>query len=670
MLKGTLKSMDNQNNEPKYKMTIGLSVLEHLGIGLYSNVPAVLSEVVANAWDADAEKVCISIDPDQREIVISDDGSGMTVSDINEKYLKVGYKKRESEPNQGITPKFKRQPMGRKGIGKLSLFSIAETIEIHTVKDGEKNAFRMSSQVIQSKIASQTGEDYHPEPLGSELVQIEQGTSIKLTDLKKRINRVGEFLRKRLARRFSIIGRDDFNVSIDGKFISPKDRDYYKHIQFLWYFGEENKNEEIKKLCSNAKRSVSICEIVDQEKGYQISGWIGTVESTVKKRNQINEATNSIVIFANGKLVHEDMLKDMKEGGVWTKYIIGEIDANFMDDSKEEDIITSARQSLKEDDQRYIQLKEFLQDGVIRQIAANWQKWRRKAGSEKVLRERKNIKRWYDRLKGDLKNNAKELLGKIEALEVGEADKKELCKASMLAFERLSITHQLSILDSLETEKDFERISKIFGDITDLASVLYYVITKSRVEIIKKLEKIIDEDNRERVIQEHIFEALWLLDPSWERAATKGRMEETVTKEFEKVKDRLSDEDRRARIDIRYQTVTGKHVIIELKRYSASISIYALLDQMNKYKKALQTCLEYSDDRYRNMPVETICITGERPRTEETERLLIAAGARWLTYDELIDNARNSYREYLKAEEQISEKISIINSIDEDFATE
>ena len=314
--------MDNQNNEPKYKMTIGLSVLEHLGIGLYSNVPAVLSEVVANAWDADAENVCISIDPNRREIVISDDGSGMTVSDINEKYLKVGYKKRESEPNQGITPKFGRPPMGRKGIGKLSLFSIAETIEIHTVKDGEKNAFRMSSQDIQ-KIASQTGEDYHPEPLGSDLVQIERGTSIKLTDLKKRINRADEFLRKRLARRFSIIGRDDFNVSIDGESISPKDRDYYKHIQFLWYFGEENKNEEIKKLCSNAKRSVSICEIVDQEKGYQISGWIGTVESTVKKRKQIDEDTNSIVIFANGKLVHEDIFKDMKEGGVWTNIHYG-----------------------------------------------------------------------------------------------------------------------------------------------------------------------------------------------------------------------------------------------------------------------------------------------------------------------------------------------------------
>jgi len=35
-----------------YTLTLDLNVLNHLGINLYSNVPAVLSEVVANSWDA------------------------------------------------------------------------------------------------------------------------------------------------------------------------------------------------------------------------------------------------------------------------------------------------------------------------------------------------------------------------------------------------------------------------------------------------------------------------------------------------------------------------------------------------------------------------------------------------------------------------------------------
>ena len=40
-------------------MTVDLSVLEALGINLYSNAAAVLSELVANAYDADS--TCVTI---------------------------------------------------------------------------------------------------------------------------------------------------------------------------------------------------------------------------------------------------------------------------------------------------------------------------------------------------------------------------------------------------------------------------------------------------------------------------------------------------------------------------------------------------------------------------------------------------------------------------------
>ena len=37
----------------EYTLDIDLNVLNHLGLNLYSNVPAVLAELIANAWDAD-----------------------------------------------------------------------------------------------------------------------------------------------------------------------------------------------------------------------------------------------------------------------------------------------------------------------------------------------------------------------------------------------------------------------------------------------------------------------------------------------------------------------------------------------------------------------------------------------------------------------------------------
>ncbi|MEK7856308.1 MAG: ATP-binding protein, partial [Acidobacteriota bacterium] len=88
-------------------MTLSLNVLNHLGLNLYSNVPAVLSEIVANAWDADAENVHIKIDVRSGSITITDDGSGMDIGDFNNKYLTVGYRRRD-KPSEAITPKHKR----------------------------------------------------------------------------------------------------------------------------------------------------------------------------------------------------------------------------------------------------------------------------------------------------------------------------------------------------------------------------------------------------------------------------------------------------------------------------------------------------------------------------------------------------------------------------------
>ena len=78
--------------ENKFIMSLSLNVLNHLGINLYSNIPAVLSEIVANSWDADAKRVDITIAEDQ--IIIEDDGCGMSADDINNKFLYVGYTKK------------------------------------------------------------------------------------------------------------------------------------------------------------------------------------------------------------------------------------------------------------------------------------------------------------------------------------------------------------------------------------------------------------------------------------------------------------------------------------------------------------------------------------------------------------------------------------------------
>lgn len=235
---------------PPFSLTISLNVLEHLGINLYSNVPAVLSEIVANAWDADADEVHVTWDRENDRIVMQDTGVGMTPEEVNRCFLTVGYRRRDEQP--GVTGKG-RHPMGRKGIGKLSLFSIAGCIEIETVKDGQKSAFRMRLEDIRQRIEQSGGEGtYNPETLPVESINFERGTRIVLTELRKRQTiRTTLALKRRLARRFSIIGAADrFRIFVDEEEVTPGDRDYYDKVQYLWTYGDRT---EVVCLCSAAQ---------------------------------------------------------------------------------------------------------------------------------------------------------------------------------------------------------------------------------------------------------------------------------------------------------------------------------------------------------------------------------------------------------------------------------
>ena len=170
-------------------MTLDLNVLNHLGINLYSNIPAVLAEAVANAWDADAETVRIDVDKGGQTVVITDDGHGMSVNDINEKYLRIGRNRREGR--DAVTPKHRRPVMGRKGIGKLSLFSIADIIEVQSAMNGTSSGFTMSLPEIKSVIEGKVGGGtYEPPPLPDDRVDVRQGTKITLRSLRKRLGNV------------------------------------------------------------------------------------------------------------------------------------------------------------------------------------------------------------------------------------------------------------------------------------------------------------------------------------------------------------------------------------------------------------------------------------------------------------------------------------------------
>ena len=650
----------------KYQMTLSLNVLNHLGIGLYSNVPAVLSETIANSWDADATKVIVDIDVEGSRITIQDDGHGMSVSDANQRYLHVGYERRKA--GQARTPKFKRPVMGRKGIGKLSLFSIARTVEVHSVKDGLRHGFKMDLEEIEEAISGEEG-IYQPSSVDPRSVDIDSGTKIILTDMKRRLHQSPAALRRRLARRFSVIGSEtNFYIVLNDSPISVEDRGYHDKLQYIWTFGEAGR-QSAKAARSLEDEHPLTSKLYVGEVEYQMDGWIGTAEKSGQlKESETGESINKIVVMVRGKLAQEDILDEFSEGGIYSKYIIGEVHANFLDLDEEEDIATTSRQQMIEDDPRYQALKaKILTD--LKTIQSEWTNLRNQAGEKKAL-DIPEIKQWFASLTPDHRSAARKLFGRINQLPIDdESEMRRLYVSGILAFENLKFRGVLNRLEHISPESILD-LGKVFAQLDDLEASAYYQIASDRLAVIRALQGLIDEDAKERVIQEYLFDHLWLLDPSWERAAKTASMEERVEKAFIEVDSTLTEEQRMSRLDIKYTTTGNKHVVIELKRAGRTIAPIELVQQIDKYHKAVTSILTRSGRG--NEPLEFVCVIGKEPpgwydgqpgRTNVYADMMNPLNARIVLYDELIENAEQAYQDFIDSSKEAGRVYKLITSI-------
>lgn len=649
----------------KYTMSLSLNVLNHLGINLYSNIPAVLSEIVANSWDADAENVIISIS--NNEIVIEDDGCGMTTSDINEHFLKVGYQKRESQQK---STKHDRPFMGRKGIGKLSMFSIAKEIDVISAKSNDSgtleiSALRMNIDKIADVISSGSGE-YHPEEISEGNID-KEGTKIILKKLKKNISSLTpEYIRKRIARRFGIVGKEYcFSVIVNDEAVSLADRDYFNKLNYIWYYGQESEkyaNYAQKATSKNLRDNV----LKYNDKEYNVTGWIGTVESSGDLKDG-EDNLNKITILVRGKVGQEDILADYSEGGLYSKYLIGEINADYFDSDELDDMATSSRQEYKRDDERYIALKEFIKN-ELKSIQSKWTDLRNESGERKALELMPIITSWVDSLKGDNKTYAKKMFGKINQIEADDNKKREILKYSVLAFEKLRYANKLTNIDNINIET-LESIKDVFLGLDELEATMYYQIIKERIEIIRKFQQITDDNMREKVIQNYLFNHLWLLDPSWERVEGTEYMEKTVLKALNLEFDNLSEEEKKARLDIGYKQTVGKHVIVELKKSDRVVKTGELTQQIMKYNEALKKVLNSSGKS--NEPFEIICVLGKPIDNDGTPEhfnvvaeSLKAWNARIVYYTELIENAFKAYSAYLNENKDAQPLIEMFQQLE------
>jgi hypothetical protein len=640
-------------------MRISLNALEHLGMNLYSNVPSVLSEMVANSWDADAENVWVTLDKTKGTITIQDNGLGMTRDEVIDYFLTVGFRRRDVIGE--LTPGKQRKPMGRKGIGKLSSFSIAAVVDVYTTKSGEKTAFRLDREKIRKQISAKDGKPYSPEELSPWPSDLKAGTRIVLSDLSKKLTEmtVGG-LKQRIARRFAILGaKYQFEVSVDGEVIGPSDRGYYNALQYLWTYGDQ---KELKALATNVERALesrtTAIKAAAKKAGVNITGWIGTVFRPQQLLAEDNDNLNRIAIFMRGKMAQEDVLDDFGQKEIYADYIIGELHCEELDIDANDDIATSSRQSIKHDDPRFEAVRELVLS-ELRYIASRWSDWRREDGA-KEARSVPEVMDWLEGLETGAKKKAERWIGRLNVIRSeNDVDKKELLKASILA----------DIEDS-----SLPQILSIFKDLDELELSYYGQIVKMRVGVLNTLQNKLQKNEKETVLRDFIFNHLWLLDTSWERVRGSEHVETTVNNFLKKNTKDLPKAEKKDRIDIGYRTASGKHVIIELKRASVAVPIDTLTKQVRKYRDGAKKLLEKT--QYKDWPIDIVCVLGKPPPEEKGAtgragviKSLEAVDARIVYYDELLGNAQTAYADYLEAHKKIDKLWGIFQAID-DFAPE
>ena len=333
------------SHQQPFRMQFDIGTIKHLGLQMYSTLPSVVGELVANGWDANATEVDINIpegpiDDSVSEFTIQDNGLGMSEQDIRQRFMIVGRDRRESDGIDETPPPFKRKVMGRKGIGKFSAFGIAREMEVESVRNGEISRFVMNYDEMLRRAADREIEFQALSSTGA----IQQGTKITLRLITKFHNRriSPAPLRRRLARRFAVIGAtEQFQVSINDERISVEDRDLQRLLErdvndelYLWKY----ENYEIQ-----------------ASTGWTVSGWIGALNRSTANLDNVDRG---IALMARGKLVQEPFVFNATVGQQYAlSYLVGELHVEFVDDM--EDTIGTSRNSLVWETEANVALLEW-----------------------------------------------------------------------------------------------------------------------------------------------------------------------------------------------------------------------------------------------------------------------------------------------------------------------
>ena len=508
-------------NESKYTLRISRLTIDKLGIQMYDRVSAVLAELIANAYDADAENVTVTLpfsttlgtgsaELVEEEIRIDDNGIGMTEQEVNDYYLNVGYDRRAQRGDK--TERLKRRVMGRKGIGKLAPFGICREVELITA-GGKRTAegYQIAHLILDFDAMRET----ETEPNGAERPYFPRvgncdgksatspGTTIVLRNFNRKQIRKGEQLHRQLEARFGI-SREDWRVEL----INSKDQDERFELGDLQV--DTMPDTEIQ---------VDNRPVIIDGNALPVKGWVAYSKTPYK-----DEVMAGVRIYTRGKIVTQTRDFDISTGFTGEfklrSYLTGAINAEWLDEGGT-DLIRTDRQDIIWTSEKGEALQAWGQ-ALLRELASKAQPSTRR----ETWTEFKRLSRIENRLARTLPKHDELQKAILDAANIivrnlsGDSltDAQFIEDIVHLAY---VIGPHKQLLESLRTINQQESID--IGTLLRLFETAKIAETHSlgriaaeRVRIIEQLGDLIrDQATIEPQLQKLIETATWLISPEW-----------------------------------------------------------------------------------------------------------------------------------------------------------
>ena len=132
-----------EQDQDSVRFSIDAKHIHRLGFELMGKQETALSELIKNAYDADATEVIIEFKNYTKpggKLIIQDNGHGMTADQIRNNWMRISTDDKEINP---VSPVYKRPRAGRKGIGRFAVERLGKELILETCVKGYDEGLRV-----------------------------------------------------------------------------------------------------------------------------------------------------------------------------------------------------------------------------------------------------------------------------------------------------------------------------------------------------------------------------------------------------------------------------------------------------------------------------------------------------------------------------------------------